>query len=77
MILTFVRFFTGDSLQLEATVHQCAITLEEEEIHSYITKTLTFPISGPLLRYKQSEFWKNHFIFLTLAYSGSCICLHF
>ena len=32
----------GNSLQLKATVHQCDITLEEEEIHSYVTKNANF-----------------------------------
>ena len=38
---------------------------------------LTFPILGLLLRHKQSEFWKNDFIFVILAYSGSRTCLCF
>ena len=38
---------------------------------------LTFSTSGPDLRDKQSEFWKNNFIFLILAYSGSRTCLQF
>ena len=38
---------------------------------------LTFPTSGLLLRHKQSEFWKNDFIFVILAYSGLHTCLRF
>ena len=57
--------------------YQCAMALERKENNSYITKTLTFPTSGPNLRDKQSEFRKNNFIFLILAYSGSCTCLYF
>ena len=38
---------------------------------------LTFRILGLLLKHKQSEFWKNDFIFVILAYSGSHTCLHF
>ena len=38
---------------------------------------LTFQTSGPNLRDKQSEFQKNNFIFLILAYSGSRTCLYF
>ena len=37
----------------------------------YVAKMLTFSTSDPDLRHKQSEFWKNNFIFLILAYSGS------
>ena len=67
----------GNSLRLEATVQQCVITLDESEIDSYITKTLTFPTLGLLLRHKQSEFWKNNFIFAILGYSRSRTCLCF
>ena len=65
------------SLRFESTVHQFATVLDGKEIHSYITKTLTFPTSGPLLRHKQAEFQKNNFIFLILAYSGSRTCPYF
>ena len=75
-MLTFVKFVT-ESLRLQSTVHQFATVLEGKETHSYITKMLTFPTSGPLLRHKQSEFWKNNFIFLILAYSGSRTCPYF
>ena len=61
--------------QLRTTDYQCATALERKENNSYITKTLTFSISGLDFRDKQSEFWKNNFIFLILAYSGSCTCL--
>ena len=39
--------------------YQCATALEGKENNSYITKTLTFPTSGPNLRDKQSEFQKK------------------
>ena len=42
-------------------------SIGNRENNSCITKTLTFSISGPDLRDKQSEFWKNNFIFLILA----------
>ena len=42
-----------------------------------LQKMLTFSISGPDLRDKQSEFQKNNFIFLILAHSGSRTCLQF
>ena len=59
------------------TVHQFATVLEGKKNHSYITKTLTFPTLGPLLRHKQAEFQKHNFILLILAYSGSRTCLCF
>ena len=68
MILTFVKI---------VTVHQFATVLEGKETHSYITKTLTFPTLGPLLRHKQAEFQKHNFILLILASSGSCTCPYF
>ena len=46
--------------------------LDESEIDSYITKTLTFPTLGLLLRHKQSKFWKNNFIFVILTHD----CVH-
>ena len=52
-------------------------SIAKKENNSYITKTLTFPTSGPNLRDKQSEFQKNNFLFLILAYSGSRTCLYF
>ena len=40
-------------------------------------KNANFLKFRPLLRHKQSEFRKNNFIFLILAYSGSRTCLYF
>ena len=55
------------------TVHKIATVLEgkKKQTHSYITKTLTFPTSNPLLGHKQFESRESNFIFVILAYSGS------
>ena len=68
--------YRAKPLRHETTVHQGATVLEGKEINSYITKMLTFPTSGTLLRDKQFEFRKNNFILLILAYSGSRACLY-
>ena len=59
------------------TVHKIATVLDGKKTHSYITKTLTFPNSNPLLRHKQFESQESNFIFVILAYSGSRTCLWF
>ena len=76
MILTFVKFVT-EVIPAPYTVHQFATSIGRKETHSYITKTLTFPTSNPLLGHKQFESRENNFIFLILAYSGSRTCLCF
>ena len=76
MILTFEKLLQM-LIPAPHTVHQFATVLEGKETHSYITKTLTFPTSSPLLRHKQFESQENNFIFVILAYSGSCTCLCF
>ena len=56
MILTFVKFVTEDHSSSIYSSPICdSIGREGKETHSYITKTLTFPTSNPLLRHKQFE----------------------
>ena len=75
-ILTLYILLQDNSLQFKATIYQCVVTRDKDEL-ILIFKMLTFPTLGLLLRHKQSKFRKNNFIFVILAYSRSCTCLCF
>ena len=76
MILTFVKIVTNDH---SSSIYSSPIcdSIGRKGNSFFVTKLLTFPTSKQLLRHKQFESQENNFIFVILAYSGSCTCLCF
>ena len=65
-----------NSLQLEATIYHCVVQWMKMKLIRML-QNANFPNFRTTLKHKQSEFRKNDFIFVILAYSRSHTCLRF
>ena len=75
-ILTLYILLQDNSLQFKATIYQCVVKMDKNEL-ILILQNANFPNFRPTFRHKQSEFRENNSIFVILACSRSRTCLCF